>query len=126
MGHAADGGGERLRLWHAIARHRDRHRGIDRIGPVSGEGGRGGWPKVVVTAADDGLLLLLLLLELHGAHSANGLFSLDAFFFAGLKDLLVFYTEFTTLYIEAVEGSDDGICICGLAEVCESETSELT
>ena len=69
---------------------------------------------------------LLFLLELHGAHAADSLFAFDALFFTCLKDLLVFYTEFATLYVKAVEGCDDCICICGLAEICESETSELT
>lgn len=86
---------------------------------LTGEGGGGGeGPGGSEWGCDDGAIVVvlimmhcLLLLELHGAHSADGLFTLDALFLTRLEDFLVFYTEFTALYIEAVEGSDDGICV---------------
>ena len=69
---------------------------------------------------------LLFFLQLHGAHPAKRLFAFDAFLFASLKDFLVFYTQFAALDVEAIECGDDCICVYGLTEVCESETSELT
>lgn len=80
-----------------------------------------GLAVVLVGAADAGVLL-----DLHGPHAPDGLFALDALLFRGLKDLLVFYTELTSLDIEAIEGSDDGICVYGLAEIGKGQAAEGT
>jgi len=101
-----------------------RERGLPRPGlSREGEGaGRAEWgDKVVVELVELGLLFLL---ELHGAHPANGLFALDALLFAGLQDLFVLDSESPALDVEAVEGSDDGIRIWGVAEVCKGEATE--
>ena len=95
--------------------------GRSREGPRGGEGSVNDGTKVVVLLKGG-----LLLFQLHGAHASDSLFSLDALLFTSLKDFLVFYTQFAALDVEAIECGDDCICVYGLTEVCESETSELT
>ena len=68
---------------------------------------------------------LLLLLELHGAHAAESLLALDAFLFAGLQHLFVLDAQLAALDVEAIERGDDGVRVCGLAEIGKGKTAEL-
>lgn len=79
--------------------------------------------KLVITW---GLNSDMFLLELHRAHTTDSLLALDALLFSGLKDLLVFYAELSSLDIEAVQCCDNGICIYRLTEIRESQPAELT
>jgi len=41
-----------------------------------------------------------------------------------LQDLFVLDSESPALDVEAVEGSDDGICIWSVAEICKGKTTK--
>ena len=69
---------------------------------------------------------LLFLFELHRAHPPDRLFTFDAFLFTCLKNLLVLDAELAALDVEPVEGSNDGIGVCGHTEICKSEAAELS
>ena len=81
-------------------------------------------PKVVKRRLDHCSSSLLFLFQLHGAHAADCLFSLDTLLFTGLQYFFVFDTEFATLHIEAIQGGDDGIGVGSLAEVGKGQAAE--
>jgi len=61
---------------------------------------------------------------LHGAHPTDSLFAFDALLFTSLEDLFVLDSESPALDVEAVEGSDDGVCIWSVAEICKGKTTK--
>ena len=87
---------------------------------LGAEGGGDGRWIILVELISVGLLLL----ELHGAHATDGLFALYTLLFACLEDLFVLDTQLAPLNIEAVEGSDDRVCVDRLAEVGKGEAAE--
>ena len=80
-------------------------------------------PKIVIRLLNRRRRLLFLF-QLHRAHPADCLFSLDALLFTCLQDFFVLYAEFSTLNVEAIQGSDDGICVGSLAEVGKGQAAE--
>jgi len=66
----------------------------------------------------------LFLFNLHGSHPTDGLFSLNSFLLACLKDLFVFDAQFAALDIETIQSDHDCIRISRLAEIGECQTTE--
>ncbi len=68
----------------------------------------------------------VFLFQLHGAHPAEGLFALNAFLLARLKDLLIFNAKLAPLHVKSIQRGDDRVCIGGLAEIGKRQPTELT
>lgn len=116
----------RLGNWHA--RHGDHGQDTRKGTRLGHDRGMERGESFVVGGADGtaGVNHLLFLFELHRAHPPDRLFAFDAFLFTCLENLLVLDAELAALDVKAVEGSDDGIGVCGDTEICESEAAELS